>query len=1665
MPNPNDQIVSALFKYINSIRASNQLNIFSRDRMSEHILSTLFRGKKEPPTNNEIEAKFVSNGCAFMDKIIHRLSLVGNNNPNYQQYSSMIDQELNRNKNSPLFSNRIFSHMGLYIKNFENNYYIVFVFSTKLISFDRVIGCNDGNILEGTVLKPDHFVEGVMVKDIGSIRGTAFGPKNIRYNNNTKKFYICLLKSICSSIDNNIKEIKCVYQNNINNIAYGASNALGRNVNFKGGNVAENQIISFRNEDKSQTFNGTCMDFLSSLGFSTSNSVGSGTKNKMDIKSRILSYNQNNNNSQNNKISCVILTPKRNTTGLSTIAEDNNDLNKSFIRNSFPRFEGISPIPTKTLSPGNNFNNRKIASDFTSSLNAVHISPVKNTNFNSISNPFETKNKIPNDDKNINNNNNFNNSNVNNFSFLNSNNNNNPINNNNQINNNEQNNQGMIYNQNNIFESLNNIQKANNNMNFNQPNNNIINSINNSIGNPFDNSKNINNNVNNNLFNQNMNNNNSQFNQMNSNNMNMNNNNSQYNNQINSNNMNMNNNLNNYMGNQMNNNLYSYNNDANYNNFNNINRPFIKIEKNVVGYQIISNNIKFKSLIDIQNIGNQNINIFPKINFFNNNPQFCINLYNINSQGVQTCQTTSKPKEDLLNYINIIKRKYPISKNDQIDFVNNNLHIIIEDFYGKKNILTYEKLVEMKKIENNSIFNNNNIGEKDANMSINELINKGQYLNIEFPYFNYKQENDSKDKEDKDSSLGSKDNNNILNISDLESKPISEKIFSKLSKQYLNEEEQKDKYKYNPSFEHLYYSHDFSDVIIKLNNNSILAHKVVLASSSKIFMELIKSAEEEFRNNRNNDYNNDNYNSGVNIIEILLPENFDFKIFKEIIKWIYCGAINEDLSIDTIRIMLIMSEKLKIISLVKILIIKYIIPQINKDNAISLCIDAYTRGGSNKETSPCWDILLNYSLNYIGKNSVSLIKTNPEKLLIMDIGLLIKCVKICMDNIVEIEQLSSLLQILIQKDIAKNIFELLYIEVDKVKMCRCYDSQNINIDLLLNYFNKNQPFSIPLINEETIENNIIIINNNDINSNNNINISKNKGINTSPFFLYDTDKNNNNLNERNISFTSNNRDQSFQSTSIPSKKNIFLNNTISNYTFGRNDENSLNNSNININNSSSNISEATTNNFNIQENNEEEKIYNDIYNYLSPNTNTNYAENLINDKYHVFDFIFQFPNELKFDDIRLNEGVSIFSEKFEYREHLWSIKIDINNKGDFSFFIIERGPSNNFDKNNSLLKFSSILFEFIIRDSNFEKSNQIFFSFVKNQHQIIGHKNFININQLTNKNKFHFILYIKRFPLHSGILQYLNDNFNYIFLNKQNIIDKNKNLYLMPKEYFNKYKDINNNSYNNNNYKNFIDLIISENEYLSRKNQINNDIKFEYLNISQFDLVYLLYSDYLPVESENNVIGAIYFYCMKKDPKDIDNIMKGIRYEFVNFRILCSLARDHNVIKNCPTFRKEFKIELNKRIKKMNDKNNSFNSNNKRIYLRKNIKRNNYNYSNNDDGLSGMNISDEIIKFFLEKGNNEEYKDKIILLKKELQEEKRITNERIKNLEKENIQLNLDKNRLLNENKMMKKKIIKTEIINQNINRNKNLYNNNQNSYNQVDDYINNNNDYNCIIF
>ena len=320
---------------------------------------------------------------------------------------------------------------------------------------------------------------------------------------------------------------------------------------------------------------------------------------------------------------------------------------------------------------------------------------------------------------------------------------------------------------------------------------------------------------------------------------------------------------------------------------------------------------------------------------------------------------------------------------------------------------------------------------------------------------------------------------------------------------------------------------------------------------------------------------------------------------------------------------------------------------------------------------------------------------------------------------------------------------------------------------------------------------------------------------------------------------------------------------------------------------------------------------------MSPCINSNPDIDIKKNKNPKFEFSFQIDN--------INsQRMSVFSEKFNTKNRCFCLKIDIDNSGDVSFFIVERGINNKHNYNMGYnLNFTSVLFDFSIRDISFEKSGVIFFSFVNDQYQIIGYKNFFNIKQLSKKNILNFIIYIKEFPLHSACLQYISDNFQPLFLDKKGKCDLKESIIL--------------------------------------KSEKNDKEKLGFLNLYSSDLTSILYNNNLRVDNENNVISALYIYCLNKDPKNIDNIMESIRYEFVDFQNMCTLARDHDTIKHCPSFKKRFTIELNERIKKLSKNNNENTNLDNNCFLKRFIKRKFYSSS---DSICNLNISNELINFF-----------------------------------------------------------------------------------------------------
>ena len=1684
----NEYLLNELYSKININRELYQIYKLNKDTSAEKAIETFFIENNDYNDDYNLnqnlqKEKFVSKSNKILR--FNKICEDTNDRNNIIKIFSGLIESACINKQLPLMNNNsCFTHIGLNTKKISNNnnqanYIIICILSQKIISIEEIVSTKDGNIVLGSLLSSDYLIyAGKLMKN--EKIGFFLGPKNIRYFNEKQKF--CFILPYKDFKDLGLRKIYCycIFNQPNLNVPYGNKDAKADTVKF---DTLELGLVKVENFKEAKNFSSVNMEeFINNGGLTgelkinnnaiinnniNNNPINStnSLKNFIQNQKNFIKNNNNNINSNNNNF--MILTPAKNNSNnnninvnstpffLSTIPEEKHNLNNSFISNTSFAY---SPFIDKN---SNNLNNNNINNNNLTNMIGARLQ-----------NAQQLKNNIKNATINTNNNN-INPFNINNndISF---NGNNNTQNLNNNINNviisNENNNKMK-----NNLNELNNITNIlhgnnNNNMMINNNNNNLQNNTKSNILNINNNSLNNNNNANNliysnqNNFNINNNNLNNQNNQsIQSNNFNNINNYNNINNQLN------NNNNNNYIQNQLNNNSnlnyipqYIINNDnkniinnsssqlinkenqhliiknnPQNNNNNNYSNFLLSIQPSfsVSSYQIIPLNLKYKSLLDIKGVGTQNANEIPKI-VLTNDMKYSINLLNYCSGNVQYYKINPQTKDEFyFNLLNLLEN-FKISFEDRNKFLNGNLNILVEENNGKliklnnENINIFLKLKNKREkiynnngkinrnminsnimsnsLKNNNNFYNNNNNENNNNISSIRFLkpsltnnnNNKEFINSSNLYYNNDNNINKYSIQNyifKNSSLKDNDNENNNNNSET-IETFNEKILNQIKKKYLTPQEFSKTYNSNQSYIDLYHTKKYSDILLSIKGEIIQAHKVVLISASNTFKSLIQS-------NENNIINNHNITANNETIKIILPESYNLRTFKEILKWIYCGYIHENLPIEVLRDMLLMSENLQINSLQKILIIKYIIPNMSIESSILFLKDTYKRLIS-KECSECWTLLANFSLNCICKNSNYLIKNQKNHFLTMDIELLFKCIENSLFHLVEESHLSNLLKLIIDKGYACDIFELINKIGEKIKTCRNFDCQNINIDNVFengkkiyneenninNNDNKyfNEPFETDLINSETINK---IYNDN----NSKINDYENKSI--SSFNLSDCQYSTNNI--------------------LKNSNNNNIYNRM--FTFGNENENDEKNS-----------EDMNNNNIlNINENN---------FSSLSPSTNTS-PPNLDIKKNKKPSFEFKFIIENKNN----NNNISIFSQIFKSNNHSWSLKLDINKIEEVSLFLIERGSNNNINLNNNnnsnfvYLNYCSILFEFFIQDKNFEKNGIIFFSFCEKQNQIIGYNNFFNLKQLSNKNYINIVIYIKEFAIHAACLQYINDNFQPIFSNKKGKCDIKENVLL-----YTPINKIENNNSNNNNHKKF----------------------FSYLDLNSYDITYLLYSDNLRVDNENNVISALYMYCLNKDIKNIDNMLKAVRYEFVDFKILCTLARDHDTIKNCPAFKKGFIREFKERMKKIY---NNGNSNIKNNIEKKNIKRK---FFSTSDTLNKLNVSNEIIKFFLEKNHHEGYIVKLNKLKEDIENEKKKNEERIKILESQVSQLTYKNNELNNEN-IKYKKMLKYHGKN-NINNNINDNNNNNNLNNNIrgtqsavsgiiKNYIGKND--NCIIF
>ena len=254
----------------------------------------------------------------------------------------------------------------------------------------------------------------------------------------------------------------------------------------------------------------------------------------------------------------------------------------------------------------------------------------------------------------------------------------------------------------------------------------------------------------------------------------------------------------------------------------------------------------------------------------------------------------------------------------------------------------------------------------------------------------------------------------------------------------INELEALFKGKSHKSFNEIYKSSKFCDVILKLkNSDEFMCHKVVLISSSMYFLEILDAS-----------------HISSEIVRIQMPDWMQKKPFELVIKYMYLLDFQESelekIDIFLARDILYMSSFLKIQRLIEYIAIKLIIPSMTKDICLDILIESQKRMNSSNSAENVWMLLYRFSLNFFSNHSKSILE-NPvlrnklENILLNDSDLLIKMGNIGITKIKDNEHLKTFLAIIVKHNyFGFNIIETLNKIVKNFDNIRLFDRLSLS---------------------------------------------------------------------------------------------------------------------------------------------------------------------------------------------------------------------------------------------------------------------------------------------------------------------------------------------------------------------------------------------------------------------------------------------------------------------------------------------------------------------------------------------------------------------------------------------------------------------------------------------
>lgn len=213
----------------------------------------------------------------------------------------------------------------------------------------------------------------------------------------------------------------------------------------------------------------------------------------------------------------------------------------------------------------------------------------------------------------------------------------------------------------------------------------------------------------------------------------------------------------------------------------------------------------------------------------------------------------------------------------------------------------------------------------------------------------------------------------------------------------------------NEMYISLFNTMEYYDVLLKIGDTELKAHRAVLYSSCQFFKEQLDKLKAIPAN--------------IHMAKIILPTWIKETPFKVVLKFMYsCDIEKEKIDLNLARDILYIVDHINLHELLKVIIVKYILTQLSKEEVLNIL--KLTFGKGKEDTRQAWDYLRDSCIELAAQHSNWLVRNRRTDVLSLPIGYVFALIDKSVNYITSRDHITLLIKLLIDARYADCIFQL-----------------------------------------------------------------------------------------------------------------------------------------------------------------------------------------------------------------------------------------------------------------------------------------------------------------------------------------------------------------------------------------------------------------------------------------------------------------------------------------------------------------------------------------------------------------------------------------------------------------------------------------------------------------